>query len=73
VSQGLEAIDEESIESFSRDARPIGTAWSELTIAASNWDQRRVEDIQAEKGGEVIPDRDQRASVTLASRIKGLR
>jgi hypothetical protein len=26
----------------------LGQLWSELTIAASNQDQRRVEDIQAE-------------------------
>ena len=27
----------------------LARQWSELTIAASNWDQRRVEDIQAAK------------------------
>jgi hypothetical protein len=30
---------------------------SELIIAASNWDRRRVKDMQAEKGGEAIRDR----------------
>ena len=48
MSKGLRSITQEQHEELREMLDRLGRLWLELTVAASNKDQRRVEDIQAE-------------------------